>query len=371
MQHQERGWLDASLPPDRGGGPRWLSAALLSAERDSRNLRRRSDRCVHPARGLGHRQRGYVSGPRKSWTSAIHDEDKGRRPLVTGVGPQIADHRQPKERNQLTQTRNAWWSRFRPTKEGLRALGSSLLCWCQGRVQDEHIALSAALGCASVSLRTATPLRASAGPHRGPAADLCRPSPPPDGATHAYLFFDGASYLSLINAFECPDYLNPLMFFYEPTAEFPILKMLTDSHISVPTTSVASESFFSEGRSTITGERSGLQPRRAARPIVSRIHHQIRLVGSPILFIFYTLTHSLPMALCRERITPEPRCIFQNGTAQGTQVSCSNHTRTTTRARWMTSARPGRSRALSSLWSWIEPMREYSVWPSGVAHGCM
>ncbi len=42
-----------------------------------------------------------------SWTSAIHNHDKGRRPLVTGVGPLILE---PKERKELAQNLNAWWS---------------------------------------------------------------------------------------------------------------------------------------------------------------------------------------------------------------------------------------------------------------------
>ncbi len=62
-----------------------------------------------------------------------------------------------------------------------------------GHVQEEHIILSAAFGSASVSRRTPTQLRASVAPRRGPAADWRRPSPFPDGAKHAYLFFDGAS----------------------------------------------------------------------------------------------------------------------------------------------------------------------------------
>ncbi len=62
-----------------------------------------------------------------------------------------------------------------------------------GHVHDKHIILSAALGGASVSRRTPTQLRASVAARRGPAADWRRPSPPPDGAQHAYLFFDGAT----------------------------------------------------------------------------------------------------------------------------------------------------------------------------------
>jgi hypothetical protein len=61
----------------------------------------------------------------KSLTSTIHDQDKDRRPLVTGVGPHIlagllgvfmvhnADHLQPKERKDLAHNRNVWWSRIR------------------------------------------------------------------------------------------------------------------------------------------------------------------------------------------------------------------------------------------------------------------
>ena len=98
---------------------------------------------------------------------------------------------------------------------------------------------------------------------------------------------ESASYLSLLNSFENADSLDPLMFFYERRAEFPILKTLADSLLAVQSTSAASESFFSEGRRTITDERSGLQPRRAARLIVSRIRHKIRLVGSPQLFYMF------------------------------------------------------------------------------------
>ncbi len=56
----------------------------------------------------------------KSWTSAIQDQDKGRRPLVTGVGPHIlagllgvvkvrnAVHLEPKGRKELSKHLNAW-----------------------------------------------------------------------------------------------------------------------------------------------------------------------------------------------------------------------------------------------------------------------
>ena len=102
---------------------------------------------------------------------------------------------------------------------------------------------------------------------------------------------ESASYLSLVNSFENADSLDPLMFFYERRTEFPILKTLADSLLAVQSTSAASESFFSEGRRTITDERSGLQPRRAARLIVSRIRRKIRLVGLPQLF--YMFPHSI------------------------------------------------------------------------------
>ncbi len=61
----------------------------------------------------------------KSWTTAIHDQDKDRRPLVTGFGPHIlagllgavkvrsAGHLQPKERKSVAQSLNAWWSLIR------------------------------------------------------------------------------------------------------------------------------------------------------------------------------------------------------------------------------------------------------------------
>ncbi len=51
-----------------------------------------------------------------------------------------------------------------------------------GHVHDEHMGLSASFGGPSVFQRTPPQLRASV-----------RPSPPPDGAQHTYLFFDGAS----------------------------------------------------------------------------------------------------------------------------------------------------------------------------------
>jgi hypothetical protein len=62
----------------------------------------------------------------KSWTTAIRDQDKDRRPLFTCVGPHIlaemlgvikvrnADHLQPKERKDLVaQNHDAWWSLMR------------------------------------------------------------------------------------------------------------------------------------------------------------------------------------------------------------------------------------------------------------------
>ncbi len=61
----------------------------------------------------------------KYWTSAIQDQDKSRRPRVTGVGPHIlagllgvvkvrnAVHLEPKERKELEKNLNAWWSLIR------------------------------------------------------------------------------------------------------------------------------------------------------------------------------------------------------------------------------------------------------------------
>jgi ribonuclease HI len=192
----------------------------------------------------------------KSWTSAIQDQDKGRRPLVTGVGPHILAgllgvvkvrndvHLEPKERKELAKNLNAWWSlirasilvvldtqrqnarrgidkykvstvarpplhitkecvlqrlRARVAEEAMRVpeqhmlMDGILFAGVLGHVLDERIVLSAALGGASVSRRTPTQLRVSVAPRRGPAADWRRPTPPPDGAQHAYLFFDGAS----------------------------------------------------------------------------------------------------------------------------------------------------------------------------------
>ena len=192
----------------------------------------------------------------KTWTSAIHDQDKDRRPLVTGVGPHIlagllgvvkarnADHLQPKERKDLAQNLNAWWSlirasilvvleaqrqnarrgihkykvptvarppthitkecvlqrlRARVTEEALRVpephvlQDGILFAGVLGHVRGEYIALSAALGSASISRLSSTKPIVRVPPRRGPTADWRCPSPPPDGALHAYLFFDGAS----------------------------------------------------------------------------------------------------------------------------------------------------------------------------------
>ena len=89
--------------------------------------------------------------------------------------------------------------RARVTEEALRVPEPHVLqegilfAGVLGHVQEEHIALSAALGGACVSRRTATKLSASAAPRRRPETDWRRPNPPPVGAKHAYLFFDGAS----------------------------------------------------------------------------------------------------------------------------------------------------------------------------------
>ncbi len=88
--------------------------------------------------------------------------------------------------------------RARVAEEALRApdehvlMDGILFAGVLGHVHDEHIVMSAALGGARVFRRTPTQRRASVAPRRRPAADWRRPSPPPDGAQHAYLLVEGA-----------------------------------------------------------------------------------------------------------------------------------------------------------------------------------
>ncbi len=68
------------------------------------------------------------------------------------------------------------------------------------RVPEKHVLMDGILFAgvvdhqgAMVFRRTPTQLRASVPSRRGPSADWRRPSPPPDGAQHAYVCFDGAT----------------------------------------------------------------------------------------------------------------------------------------------------------------------------------